>query len=87
MSKIQKTIAPLNVPFIIKVPDAEGEHEYDLVFIPPTGITRRQAVNEINKAIRKAKREMPLEYIFDDLMAILRPKGFICPLTVKSIAW
>jgi hypothetical protein len=86
MSKIQKIITPAKVPFVVRVNDLGGM-QYDFVLIPPPRMTRKRAIREIDTAIRSVQDRYPNTYVFKDLMAILRPKGFTYPeivLTAES---
>ena len=62
--------------FAVIVPDQGGEHEYDLLFIPPKGMSTRVAVGKVNAAVRKAKGDDPEGYLFEDLNKILLAQGF-----------
>lgn len=62
--------------FAIIIPDQDGKHEYDLIFIVPEGMSTRMANRKVVNAINKVKRADPEGYLFEDLDAVLKPQGF-----------
>ena len=77
MSKIQKAVN--RKPRIIRIADADGDSKYDVSLIAPSQMTLTKAVKEEDTAIRKVKELYPGEYMFEDLLKILKPKGFVYP--------
>lgn len=61
---------------LIRVPDAGGAREYDLLIAPPAGMPIKTAVTVLSKLIRKVKKANPEGFTHDDLKAEMDPLGF-----------
>ena len=70
--------------FAVIVPDQDGQHEFDLLFLVPEGMSTRVAVRKVDAAVRKAKGNDPEGYLFEDLNKILVAQGFETLSYVKS---
>lgn len=72
---------------IIQLNDSDAEYG-PYLFQAPTGMDIGDAKRLLDALVVYAKDEHPGDYQFDDLLAVLEPRGFIfVPVTVASEVW
>jgi hypothetical protein len=59
----------------VKIKDCDGEGYDDLFFNAPLGMNEKQAVQAVNKSIRKVHKRT--DFTYDDLEAELMNYGFV----------
>lgn len=69
-----------NEQWSVIVRECDGEHEHDLHFIAPKGMSKNHAIRIVDQCVREVKRKHYHDYQFSDIEEALAKHRFVAPL-------